>query len=120
MLSWLAKQLVTHNMKRLNAGDPEPTLRLDADDVILRFPGDSSFSGVVRGKDEVRRWLERFTRIGIQIFATDVVVRGFPWNLTICVRGHNHLRSPEGEMVYENRYVIWGRLAWGKLKEYEV
>jgi hypothetical protein len=22
--------------------------------------------------------------------------------------------------VYENRYVIWGRMAWGKLREYEV
>jgi ketosteroid isomerase-like protein len=119
MLSWLAKQLVTYNMNRLNAGDLEPTLRLDADDVILRFPGDSSFSGVVRGKHELRRWLERFTRIGVQIFADEVVIKGFPWRQTICVRGHDHVRS-QGEVVYENRYVIWGRLAWGKLKEYEV
>ena len=25
-----------------------------------------------------------------------------------------------GERVYENRYVIWGRLRWGLLREYEV
>jgi hypothetical protein len=36
------------------------------------------------------------------------------------VRGHDHLRAPDGELVYENRYVIWGHLAWGKLKDYEV
>ena len=22
--------------------------------------------------------------------------------------------------MYENRYVIWGRMTWGKLREYEV
>jgi len=36
------------------------------------------------------------------------------------VRGHDHLDSPSGERIYENRYVIWGRLAWGKMQEYEV
>jgi ketosteroid isomerase-like protein len=119
MLSWLSKQLVAYNMRRLNAGDPEPTLRLDADDVVLTFPGDSSWSGVYRGKAEIRRWLERFVRVGLQIFPDEVVLKGFPWNQTICVRGHDYLRSPEGELVYENRYVIWGHLRWGKLQAYE-
>ena len=58
--------------------------------------------------------------MGIQIFADEVVVKGFPWNMTVCVRGHDYLRSPEGELVYENRYVIWGRMAWGLMREYEV
>ncbi|MGZ4274108.1 MAG: hypothetical protein ACXVRP_10140, partial [Solirubrobacteraceae bacterium] len=30
------------------------------------------------------------------------------------------LQSPAGGTVYENRFVIWGRMAWGRLKEYEV
>ncbi|MGA2928282.1 MAG: hypothetical protein ABSG43_20260, partial [Solirubrobacteraceae bacterium] len=42
------------------------------------------------------------------------------WKMTVCVRGHDYLKSPAGEVVYENRYVIWGRMAWGKLKDYEV
>jgi ketosteroid isomerase-like protein len=120
MLSWLGKQLVNYNMRRLNAGDPEPTLRLDADDVVLVFPGDSSWSGEFRGKAEIRRWLERFAEVGLQIVADEVVLKGFPWSQTICVRGHDHLRSASGELVYENRYVIWGHLRWGKLAEYEV
>jgi ketosteroid isomerase-like protein len=120
MLSWLTKQVLAYNMKRLNAGDPEPTLRLDADDVSFHFPGDSSWSGQFRGKDEVRAWLQRFARIGLQIFPDEVVVKGFPWSQTVCVRGHDHLRAPDGELVYENRYVIWGHLAWGKLRDYEV
>jgi hypothetical protein len=36
------------------------------------------------------------------------------------VRGTDYLRTPEGETVYENRYVIWGKMAWGRLREYEV
>ena len=46
-------------------------------------------------------------------------VKGFPWRMTLCIRGRDHLRS-SGELVYENRYVIWGHLRWFKLKRYEV
>ncbi len=120
MLSWLAKQIIAYNMRRLNAGDPEPTLRLDAEDVRFSFPGDSSWAGEYHGKRELRPWLQRFVRVGLQIFADEVLVKGFPWKMTVCVRGHDFLRSPEGELVYENRYVIWGRLVWGRLKRYEV
>ena len=120
MFSWLAKQVLARNMARLNAGDPGPTLRLDAKDVKFRFPGDSSWAIEANGKDELRPWLQRFVRTGLQIFADEVVVKGFPWNQTVCVRGHDHLKSPQGETVYENRYVIWGRMRWGLLKEYEV
>ena len=58
-------------------------------------------------------------RVGIQISADEVVVRGFPWNQTLCVRGTDYLRSG-GELVYDNRYVIWGHLKWGRIKRYEV
>jgi ketosteroid isomerase-like protein len=120
MLSWLAKKVLSHNMARARAGDIGPTLRMEAKDVRFRFPGKNSWSGEMRGKDEVERWLKRFAQVGIQIFPDEVVVKGFPWNTTICVRGHDYLRSPAGELVYDNRYVIWGRMAWGLLKDYEV
>jgi len=120
MISWLAKRLLAYNMKRLNAGDPEPTLRLDAPDVAFRFPGDSSWAGEFRGKRQLRSWLARFSAVGLQIGADEVIVKGFPWNQTVCVRGRDHLDDSQGKRVYENRYVIWGRLAWGRMKEYEV
>ena len=120
MRSWLAKQLLTRFMARLNAGDPGPLLRLDHKDIRFRFPGDSSWGGEIRGKEELSRWLQRFVDAGLQIYADEVVVRGWPWNMTICIRGTDHLTTPEGERVYENRYVIWGRIAWGLMREYEV
>lgn len=120
MLSWLAKKLIEHNMARIREGDIGPTLRLDAKDIRFRFPGDSSWATELEGKDELQKWLERFVDAGLQIYPDEVVLKGFPWRQTICIRGRDHLDSPTGERVYENRYVIWGRLAWGLLREYEV
>ena len=120
MQSWLGKKLIRYTMAQLNAGNIKPTLRLEARDVELTFPGESSFSGVIKGKKQMRAWLERFARLGIQIFADEVVVKGWPWRTTFCVRGTDHCDAPNGERVYENRYVMWGQLRWGKLKRYEV
>ena len=118
--SWLASKVIGYVMARTRSGDVRPTLLLDAPDVTLTFPGDNSWSGVFRGKAEVERWLRRLARVGLQTFPDEVVAKGFPWNMTVCIRGHDYLRSPQGETVYENRFVIWGRMAWGRLKEYEV
>jgi ketosteroid isomerase-like protein len=120
MLSWLAKKMIARNMARASAGDIEPTLKMDAEDVRFRFPGDSSWATELQGKDELRPWLQRFADTGLQISPDEVILQGFPWKQTICIRGTDHLETPEGERVYENRYVIWGRLSWGLLRDYEV
>jgi ketosteroid isomerase-like protein len=120
MLSWLAKKMIVRNMAKASAGELGPTLRLDADDVRFRFPGDSSWGGEFEGKAELEPWLRRFADVGLQISPDEVVLKGFPWKQTICIRGRDHLDSPAGKRVYENRYVIWGRLSWGLLREYEV
>src|SRR5690348_5855905 len=117
MQSWLAHKVISYLMARTRAGDVGPTLRLDAPDVTLTFPGRSSWSGVFRGKQEVERWLKRFVAVGLQIYPDEVVAKGLPWNTTICVRGRDHLTAPDGRTVYDNRYVIWGRMRWGRLRE---
>jgi ketosteroid isomerase-like protein len=116
----LVAALLRRNMERIRAGDYRPTLRMDAADVHFRFPGDSSWSGEIHGKRELERWLQRFVKVGLQIYADEVVVKGPPWNMTLCIRGTDHLDTPAGERVYENRYVIWGHVKWGVLKDYEV
>jgi len=120
MLSWLGKKMITRNMAKAREGDIGPTLRMDAEDVRFRFPGNSSWATELEGKEELERWLRRFADAGLQIYPDEVILKGFPWNQTICVRGYDYLDTPEGRRVYENRYVIWGRIAWGKLREYEV
>jgi ketosteroid isomerase-like protein len=120
MLSWLAKKMIARNMERASAGDIGPTLKMDAEDVRFRFPGDSSWATELQGKEKLEQWLQRFADVGLQIHPDEVVLKGFPWRQTICIRGADHLDSPTGERVYENRYVIWGHLSWGLLRDYEV
>jgi ketosteroid isomerase-like protein len=116
----LAKRIISWVMERTRAGDIRPTLLLDSKDVRLTFPGDNSFSGVFTGREEHRRWLERLVRVGVKTEPDDVAISGFPWNQTICVRGRSWRDTPSGERVYDNRFVIWGKLRWGKLSDYEV
>lgn len=119
MLSWLAGKMIARNMAAIRAGDLGPTLALEADDIRFTFPGDSSFAPGASNKREHEQWLERFARLGLQIYPDEVILKGFPWRQTICVRGHIHLDDPDDGRVYDNRYVLWGRIAWGKLREYE-
>jgi ketosteroid isomerase-like protein len=120
MLSWLAGRMIARNMRLVREGDPGPTLAMDADDIKFTFPGESSFAPGATNKQELKQWLDRFVSLGLQIFPDEVVMKGFPWRQTICVRGHIHLDDPQDGRVYDNRYVLWGRIAWGKLREYEV
>jgi len=120
MLSWLAGKLIARNMRKMSEGDPAPTVRMYAEDVRFTFPGENSWAGEIEGKEDLERWLRRFIEVGIQIGADEVVLKGWPWRQSLCVRGITHLDAPDGERVYENRYVIWGHLAWGKMRAYEV
>src|SRR5438045_9724753 len=119
MLSWLARQIITRVMARTRAGDIRPTLMLDSDDIRFVFPGDNSWSGTFNGKGEHRRWLERLVRVGVKTEPDEVAVSGFPWNMRVCIRGRSWWDSPSGERVYDNRFVIYGHLSWGELRECE-
>ncbi len=119
MRSWLAKKIIDRHLALLRAGDHRPLLRLYADDVRFVFPGDSTWSGEIRGKEAMGQWLQRLVRAGLQNFADKVIVGGPPWNMTIAMRGWDYVKAPDGRTVYQNRYVLWGRMAWGRIKEYE-
>jgi ketosteroid isomerase-like protein len=120
MLSWLSKKLISFVMARTRAGDIRPTLMLDSGDLRFVFPGDNSWSGEYLGKDQHRKWLERLVRVGVKTEPDEVAASGFPWRMTVCIQGRSWLDSPEGERIYDNRFVIWGKLRWGKLYDYEV
>ena len=62
MLSWLGKRLVDYQLARLSAGDLRLTLWMDAADVQMTFPGDTSWAVELHGKAEHERWLSRFIR----------------------------------------------------------
>jgi hypothetical protein len=118
--NWLALRLLNRNMHALNAGDPGPTLRLEAADVRFRFPGTSRWATDVRGRDQVEAWLKQMVAAGVKHACDEVVVSGPPWRMTLALRGHDWADDADGQRIYANRYVIWGRLAWGRLRDYEV
>jgi ketosteroid isomerase-like protein len=120
VLSWLMSKIIGFLMARTRAGDVRPTLILDAPDVTLTFPGQNRWSGTFRGKAAVGGWLQELVRCGVMTYPDQVVAVGPPWNTTVCVRGRADSSGPDGAHVYDNRFVIWGRLSWGRLKEYEV
>ena len=120
MQSWLVAPVLRVAMRRLRAGDHRLVAALDAADVVLRFPGTSSFSGELHGRAVHERWLARFAALGIQIYADEIVASGPPWRGTVCVRGTVYCRDGGGAIVYENRYVIWSRSRWGRIAEIEV
>ena len=119
MRSWLAKKIIDRQLAHLRSGNYRPLLRMYADDVRFVFPGDSTWSGEMRGKEAMGRWLQRLVSAGLQNFAEEVIVSGPPWNMRIAMRGRDYVKDPDGQVVYQNRYVLWGRMAWGQIKEYE-
>lgn len=120
MLSWLVKQLISRVMARNRAGDIRATLALDAPDLTFVFPGSNTWSGTFRSREAHRQWLERLVRVGVMTDVDEVAATGFPWRMTACIRGRSWRDAPSGERVYDNRFVMWAKLRWGRLKAYEV
>jgi ketosteroid isomerase-like protein len=116
----LANRIISYVMAQTRAGNIKPTLLLDAPDMSFVFPGDNSWSGSFHGRDAHQRWLERLVRVGVKTEADEVVATGWPWRTTVCIRGRSWYDSPSGERIYDNRFVIWGHLSWGRMKDYEV
>lgn len=118
--TWTVRWMLRRNMARLWAGDPEPLLATYADDVRFVFPGRSSWSADARGKAAVRRWLERFVKVGLRFEIHDLLVSGPPWRTTICLWFTDRLNDPNGQPVYENQGTIVATIAWGKVTAYRV
>lgn len=117
---WAVRRMLSRNLARLWAGDPEPLLATYADDVRFVFPGRSSWAGDLKGKDEVRSWLERFVRVGLRFEVHEILVDGPPWDTAVCLWFTDRLAAPDGEVVYENRGTILAKIIWGKVTYYEV
>jgi ketosteroid isomerase-like protein len=95
-------------------GDIEPHLRNCAEDVEFVFPGQSSWTQHSHTKAELRPWLERFARVGLQFYADRIDVKGPPWNTRVYITFHDHLDAPDGARVYVNTGVMVARIRWAK------
>jgi ketosteroid isomerase-like protein len=108
---WMIRRSIT----ALAAGDIEPLLSGYADQAVLVFPGQSSWSGEHRGKAAIESFLRRFVADGIIGEAHEILVNGPPWRTTVCVRFTAQAKNDEGDLVYDNRAILFARVVWGKI-----
>ena len=90
-----------------------------ADDAVLTFPGESSWSGEHRGRGAIERFLRRFIAAGLVGHAEDILVNGPPWRTRIAVVFTDHTSDQEGNEVYANRAVLYAVARWGKITRQE-
>jgi ketosteroid isomerase-like protein len=107
--------MIRRNVRALARGDPRGLLASYADDAVLVFPGRSSWSGEYRGKAAIESFLHRYLDDGIVGQAHDILVNGPPWRTTLCLLFTAEARTPTGEVVYQNRAILFARARWGKI-----
>lgn len=107
--------MIRRNVRALAGGDPGPLLAGYADEAVLVFPGQSSWSGEYRGKSAIESFLRRYLNDGVVGQAHDIVVNGPPWRTTLCVLFTVEAKAATGEVVYRNRAMLFARARWGKI-----
>ena len=113
------RALLRESVRRVNAGDPRLLFATYARDVTFVFPGDSSWAGEYRGREEVKGFVRRFIDVGLALEPTDILIDGPPWTTRVCLRFVDRARAQDGTLVYENDGVILIRSKWGRVRHYE-
>jgi ketosteroid isomerase-like protein len=119
MYKWAVRRMIRRNVRALTGGDPRPLLAGYAEEAVLVFPGESTWSGEHRGKVAIEAFLRRFLDVGIVGEVHDILVNGPPWRTTVCVLFCDQVVDATGAQVYENRAILFGRIAWGKIRYHE-
>ena len=120
MFRLIARMMVKRTLRAHLNRDVEAILKSYSKDVRFRFPGNNSWAGEFRGIDQVRPWPQRFHRVGLMFEADEILIGGWPWNTKVALHFSDHLKAPDGTLVYENSGFIYAKSAWGKIREYEV
>jgi ketosteroid isomerase-like protein len=120
LYAWAVRSMLHRTTRRLREGDFEPLFRTYADDIKFVFPGHNSWAGEFRGREEVERWVRRVYQVGLRLEPHEILVMGPPWNTSVCLRFTDRCTAPDGTIVYTNRGMIFGKIAWGKITYYEI
>ena len=110
MYGYIVKLMIRRALRHHQSGDVGALLRSYADDVRFVFPG----------KEAIASWLRRFHEAGLELKSHEIVVGGPPWNTTVCIRITDRATDAGGNVIYENRAVLFGKIRWGKITFYEV
>ncbi len=120
LYAWAVRSMLRRTTHRLREGDFEPLFHTYANDIRFVFPGHNSWAGEFRGREEVERWVRRVYQVGLRLEPHEILVTGPPWNTTVCLRFTDRCTAPDGTIVYTNRGMVFGKIAWGKIIYYEI
>ena len=119
MFSWLAKAMLERNMARLREGDYRSVSEDGRQGHSVPLPGRQLVGDGDRQPRRPRALAAALCGRRPQARRRRDHRSGAALEHDARVRGTSHLDTEDGR-VYENRYVMWGRVAWGLLREYEV
>jgi ketosteroid isomerase-like protein len=91
-----------------------------ADDIVLRFPGTSRWSRTYRGRADMEAFMRELAALGLRFTVHDVLVKGWPWKMTVAVVISDEARDAAGNVVYANRAVEIWTARWGRITEGEL
>src|SRR5437588_2169271 len=109
MLSLFGKWLLRWVYRKVNEGDVEPILKLVRSDAVFVFPGANRWGRTYRGKAELEGFVRELVALGLQFRVHDVVVKGWPWNMTIYSLISDQASEAEGRVAYPSRALGTGR-----------
>lgn len=133
MYKALTRTLLRSSVRRLNAGDYSLLLKVAHPDFELAFPGQNSWSTMIRptnpsrerhvthrGVEEATHFADRFVDTGVQFEIEDILVNGPPWNTRIAMRVQSFVPGGPGRPdEYDNRAVLLLEVRWGRLVRWE-
>jgi ketosteroid isomerase-like protein len=115
MYRWAVERFLRFVYGRAFAGNDDLMMKATAPDVRFSFPGTSSFSTSLTGRESLREWLARFTELSPSFEIRDVVVSGPPWDMTVAVRFRDSIGAD-----YHNEGVEWLRIQRGRVRSLDV
>jgi ketosteroid isomerase-like protein len=115
MYKAIARRKARATFEALSRGDWQAALDDVAPDVHHVFAGDNAIGGERHSKEAMGRWFERLYRLipELHFDIERIVVRGWPWDLTVAVEWSDHGRASDG-VPYENQGAHWIRIRRGK------
>ena len=119
MYSWIVRRALLRLEKQMEAAEVDKLIGAYADDAVMVFPGESSWSGEHRGKPAIRRWLERFVAVRPVFSVGEVAVAGPPWNMRIMFRFSDRIVAPDG-FDYRNAGMEYVHMRFGRIVEHRV
>jgi len=119
MYSWIVRRALLRLEKQMEAAEVDKLIGAYADDAVMVFPGDNSWSGEHRGKPAIRRWLERFVAVRPQFSVGEAAVAGPPWNMRIMFRFSDRIVAPDG-FDYRNAGMEYVHMRFGRIVEHRV